>query len=78
MKCLKNNETGNIIRIDDKQAEQMSGRTWVYVSKEEWKNKTRDLKTEKQVVEEEKKAETIAEKQLKRKKLKEKQNEKLF
>jgi hypothetical protein len=52
----------------------MSGRTWVYVSKEEWKNKTRDVKTEKQVIEEEKKAETIAEKQLKRKKLKEKQN----
>ena len=74
MKCLKNNETGNIIRIDDKQAEQMSGRTWSYVSKEEWKNKTRDVKTEKQVIEEEKKAETIAEKQLKRKKLKEKQN----
>ena len=78
MKCLKNKETGNIIRLDDKQAEQMSGRTWVYVSKEECKNKTRDVKTEKQVVEEEKKAETIAEKQLKRKKLKEKQNEKLF
>lgn len=74
MKCLKNNETGNIIRIDDKQAEQMSGRTWSYVSKEEWKNKARDVKTEKQVIEEEKKAETIAEKQLKRKKLKEKQN----
>ena len=78
MKCLKNKETGNIIRLDDKQAEQMSGRIWSYVSKEEWKNKTRDVKTEKQVVEEEKKAETIAEKQLKRKKLKEKQNEKLF
>jgi TfoX/Sxy family transcriptional regulator of competence genes len=74
MKCLKNNETGNIIRIDDKQAEQMSGRTWSYVSKEEWKKTVRDVKTEKQIVEDEKKAETIAEKQLKRKKLKEKQS----
>lgn len=74
MKCLKNNETGNIIRIDDKQAEQMVGRTWSYVSKEEWKNKIRDVKTEKQIVEDEKKAETIAQKQLKRKKLKEKQS----
>lgn len=73
MKCLKNKETGNIIRIDDKQAEQMAGFTWEYVSKSEWKKLVRDVKTEKQEVEAEKKAETIAEKQLKRNKLKEKQ-----
>lgn len=41
MKCLKNSSTGNIIRVDDKQAEQMSGITWKYVSKDEWrKSKT--------------------------------------
>jgi len=74
MKCLKNNQTGNIIRVDDRQAYQMAGSTWVYVSKEEWKKETRTTKTEKQVVESEKKDQTIAEKQLKRKKLKEKQS----
>lgn len=38
MKCLKNSSTGNIIRVDDKQAHQMSGNTWKYVSKQEWRN----------------------------------------
>jgi hypothetical protein len=37
MKCLKNTKTGNIIRVDDKQAYQMAGSTWKYVSKTEWK-----------------------------------------
>ena len=37
MKCLKNTKTGNIIRVDDKQAYQMAGNTWKYVSKTEWK-----------------------------------------
>ena len=37
MKCLKNTKTGNIIRVDDKQAHQMAGSTWKYVSKTEWK-----------------------------------------
>jgi len=73
MKCLKNNKTGNIIRVDDKQAYQMAGNTWEYVAKEEWKNQVRSTKNEKQEIEEGKKAETIAEKQLKRNKLKEKQ-----
>jgi len=73
MKCLKNKQTGNIIRVDDKQAYQMAGSTWEYVAKAEWKKMVRDVKTEKQEVEAEKKAETIAEKELKRNKLKEKQ-----
>jgi hypothetical protein len=73
MKCLKNKQTGNIIRVDDKQAYQMAGSTWEYVAKAEWKRMVRDVKTEKQEVEAEKKAETIAEKELKRNKLKEKQ-----
>jgi len=37
MKCLKNAKTGNIIRVDDKQAYQMVGSTWKYVSKSEWR-----------------------------------------
>jgi hypothetical protein len=73
MKCLKNEKTGNIIRVDDKQASQMAGITWKYVSKSEWKALVRDVKTEKQEVESDKKAETVSEKQIKRNKLKEKQ-----
>jgi hypothetical protein len=38
MKCLKNSKTGEIVRVEDKQAYQMEGVTWKYVSKEEWKN----------------------------------------
>ena len=41
MKCLKNAKTGNIIRVDDKQADQLVGREWKYVSKDEWKKTTR-------------------------------------
>lgn len=37
MKCLKNSKTGNVIRIEDKQAVQMVGSTWSYVSKDEWR-----------------------------------------
>jgi len=37
MKCLKNTKTGNIIRVDDKQAYQMAGSQWIYTSKTEWK-----------------------------------------
>ena len=37
MKCLKNKKTGSIIRVDDKQAYQMAGTTWVYVPKSEWR-----------------------------------------
>ena len=71
MKCLKNEKTGNIIRVTDTQAYNMVGSTWSYVPKVEWKSATR--KTEKQEVEAVKKEETISEKALKRKKLKEKQ-----
>ena len=53
MKCLKNTTTGNIIRVDDRQANQMAGNTWKYISKEEWKSVTR-IKIEKQEVESEK------------------------
>lgn len=65
MKCLKSSKTKDIIRISDSKAENMVGSEWKYVSKSEWKTATR-------VVIEEKVAETqtIAEKQLKRKKSK--------
>jgi hypothetical protein len=64
MKCIKNLKTGNIVRVDDKQADQMVGNTWKYIPKSEWKTATRvPIKEEK--VEE---AKTIAEKQLNRKK----------
>ncbi len=42
MKCLKNAKTGNIIRVDDKQAYQMVGSTWKYVSKSEWRGVTNE------------------------------------
>lgn len=74
MKCLKNKNTGTIIRVDDNQAYQMAGNTWEYISKSEWKQKVRDVKTEKQEIEAEKKAETQAKKQEKNRKRKEKQS----
>ena len=65
MKCIKNKKTGNIIRVENQQAENMVGMTWEYTSKSEWKLQTRKPKAEEklEVVEE-----TISEKQLKRKK----------
>jgi hypothetical protein len=74
MKCIRNKQNGNIIRVDDKQANQMVGMTWEYIAKSEWKKLVRDVKTEKQIVEEEKKTETQAKKQEKNRKLKEKQS----
>lgn len=73
MKCIKNIVTGNIIRVTDTQATQMVGSSWIYTQKSEWKKVVRDVVTESQVVEKEKKSETVSDKQLKRKKLKEKQ-----
>ena len=72
MKCLKSNKTGNIIRVDDKQAYQMAGHEWKYVPKSEWKA-LRPTVSVKQVEEAEKKEETVSEKALKRKKIGEKQ-----
>jgi len=71
MKCLKNLKTGDVIRVTDTQADNMAGSQWIFITKSEWKSVTR--KTEKQEVEAVKKEETISEKALKRKKLKEKQ-----
>ena len=65
MKCLKNARTGNIVRVTDKQADQISGREWLFVSKTEWKAVTRKPEP---VVETKTEEPTISEKQLKRKK----------
>jgi len=37
MKCIKNKKTGDIIRVEDKTADQMVGLTWQFVSKDEWR-----------------------------------------
>jgi hypothetical protein len=50
MKCIKNKKTGDIQRVTDKEAYNMVGNTWSYVSKSEWKLVTRKPKVE-QVVE---------------------------
>lgn len=65
MKCLKNANTGNIIRVTDKQADQISGREWQFVSKTEWKTASRKPEP---IVETKVEETTISEKQLKRKK----------
>ena len=65
MKCLKNAKTGNIIRVDDKQAYNMEGKEWQFVSKTEWKSTIRKPEP---IVEAKTEEATISEKQLKRKK----------
>jgi hypothetical protein len=65
MKCLKNANTGNIIRVTDKQANQISGKEWKFVSKTEWKTTSRKPEP---VAETKVEEATISEKQLKRKK----------
>ena len=75
MKCLKNAKTGNIIRVDDRQANQMAGSIWSYISKTEWKSATRVPETEQQVVEAEKKEKTLSKKAEKAAKLKAKQRQ---
>lgn len=73
MKCIKNTQTGNIIRVSDLQADQMVGKTWQFVPKSEWKAQARSVKTEEQSDQEAKKEKTISEKALKHSKLKAKQ-----
>jgi len=68
MKCIKNNKTGEIERLDDREAYNKVGITWSYISKSEWKGATRKVKVTEVV--KDSKTETIAEKQLKSKKKK--------
>jgi hypothetical protein len=68
MKCLKSLKTSNIIRVSDEQADRATSE-WKFIPKSEWKAQFKkeipEVKEEVVVVEE-----TIAEKQLKRKKSK--------
>jgi len=68
MKCIKNNKTGEIERLGDREAYNKVGNAWSYVAKSEWKAATRKVKVTEVVNDSE--GETIAEKQLKRKKVK--------
>jgi hypothetical protein len=68
MKCIKNNKTGEIERLGDKEAYNKVGNAWSYVAKNEWKAATRKVKVTEVVNDSE--GETIAEKQLKSKKKK--------
>ena len=75
MKCIKNLKTGTIIRLDDFKADNMVGKEWVFISKEEWKKTTRKpepvveaTKTLSDSIIKGNEGETISEKQLKRKK----------
>ena len=68
MKCIKNNKTGEIERLGDKEAYNKVGSTWSYVAKSEWKAATRKVKVTEVVNDSD--GQTIAEKQLKSKKKK--------
>jgi len=66
MKCLKSSKTGNIIRVSDREAYNATSE-WKFIPKSEWKA---DRRPAKKVVEEvvEIQEQTIAEKQLNKKK----------
>jgi len=74
MKCIKNNKTGEIERLGDKEAYNKVSSAWSYVAKSEWKAATRKVKVTEVVNDSE--GETIAEKQLKSKKKKVKDDKK--
>lgn len=63
-------------RVDNEVAEtRVNNQGWKFVSKSEWKTNARPKPSEKSLVEDEKKENTISEKALRRKKLGEKQRE---
>jgi hypothetical protein len=66
MKCLKSSKTGNIIRVSDKDAYNATSE-WKFIPKSEWKADRRPAKKEVEVVVEVQE-QTIAEKQLNKKK----------
>ena len=66
MKCLKSTKTGNIIRVSDREAYNATSE-WKFIPKSEWKADRRPAKKEvEEVVEIQE--QTIAEKQLSKKK----------
>ena len=64
MKCLKSSKTGNIIRVSDKEAYNATSE-WKFIPKSEWKAERRPAPKEVLVEVQE---QTIAEKQLSKKK----------
>ena len=66
MKCLKSSKTGNIIRVSDKEAYNATSE-WKFIPKSEWKADRRPVKKEVEVIVEVQE-QTIAEKQLNKKK----------
>lgn len=75
MKCIKNNKTGEIERLGDREAYNKVGNAWSYVAKSEWKAATRKVKVTEVVKDVNTNTDgvnqlTIAEKQLKTKRKK--------
>jgi hypothetical protein len=66
MKCLKSSKTGNIIRVSDKDAYNATSE-WKFIPKSEWKADRRPAKKVEEVIVEVQE-QTIAEKQLNKKK----------
>ena len=66
MKCLKSSKTGNIIRVSDKEAYNATSE-WKFIPKSEWKADRRPVKKEVEVIVEVQE-QTVAEKQLNKKK----------
>ena len=66
MKCLKSSKTGNIIRVSDREAYNSTSE-WKFIPKSEWKADRRPVKKEVEVIVEVQE-QTIAEKQLSKKK----------
>jgi hypothetical protein len=66
MKCLKSSKTGKIIRVSDKEAYNATSE-WKFIPKSEWKADRRPAKKVEEVIVEVQE-QTIAEKQLNKKK----------
>jgi hypothetical protein len=66
MKCLKSTKTGKIIRVSDREA-YLATSEWKFIPKSEWKADRRPAKKEVEVIVEVQE-QTIAEKQLSKKK----------
>jgi hypothetical protein len=66
MKCLKSSKTGKIIRVSDKEAYNSTSE-WKFIPKSEWKAERRPAKKVEEVIVEVQE-QTIAEKQLNKKK----------
>lgn len=71
MKCIKNNKTGKILRVEDVVAQRKVGSTWSYVPKSEWKAATRVASTI-SVEEKTEKEQKLTKKAVRRSKFKEK------